>query len=315
MAMGCASPSDQRGDTASSAPSDAGADDSGAGSSVDASGDAGLLEPDSGAADIPAAPECNGHASLCARRYDEVAFVATHNAMSNAEDGWILPNQQFGIAQQLDDGVRAFLIDTYLFDGQPALCHAICEAGTKPLADALGELREFLNQHPREVVSLLVEDHLSATDFEAVVVASELLPLVYTHRDGAWPTLGEMIETNRRLVVMAEFSGPPPDWYHPMWELAFDTPYTFASVEDFTCELNRGSAGNSLFLLNHWLSDPVSLPEFGPVANAYPVLSARARACTAAHGRIPNFVAVDFYADGDVFRVVDELNQVAPGGK
>lgn len=35
---------------------------------------------------------CNGHAALCDRRLDQVAFAATHNAMSNAEDGWLAPN-------------------------------------------------------------------------------------------------------------------------------------------------------------------------------------------------------------------------------
>ena len=34
-------------------------------------------------------PKCNGHAELCDRPFDEVAYPMTHNAMSNAEAGWI----------------------------------------------------------------------------------------------------------------------------------------------------------------------------------------------------------------------------------
>jgi hypothetical protein len=56
---------------------------------------------------------CNGHAALCDRRVDQVAFLATHNAMAAADQpGWLFAAQEVGIAQQLDDGVRALMIDT-----------------------------------------------------------------------------------------------------------------------------------------------------------------------------------------------------------
>jgi hypothetical protein len=56
---------------------------------------------------------CNGHAALCDRRVDQVAFLATHNAMAAADQpGWLFAAQDAGISEQLDDGVRALLIDT-----------------------------------------------------------------------------------------------------------------------------------------------------------------------------------------------------------
>ncbi|HEY7375735.1 MAG TPA: hypothetical protein VIF57_26495 [Polyangia bacterium] len=57
---------------------------------------------------------CNGDQRLCARRLDQVAFPATHNAMSAAaQPGWMFAAQEDGLADQLADGVRAFLIDAY----------------------------------------------------------------------------------------------------------------------------------------------------------------------------------------------------------
>lgn len=57
---------------------------------------------------------CNGHELLCDRPLNEVTFPGTHNSMAAAsERGWYFPSQRFGIAQQLRDGVRALLIDTY----------------------------------------------------------------------------------------------------------------------------------------------------------------------------------------------------------
>ncbi len=42
------------------------------------------------------------------------------------------------------------------------------------------------------------------------------------------------------------------------------------------------------------------------------VLLARARECEAQRRQLPNIVAVDFYADGDLLDVVATLNGVAP---
>ncbi len=57
---------------------------------------------------------CNGYAQLCGRRLDEVVFAGTHNAMSAADSpGWLIPNQDRSVAQQLDDGIRLFKISTH----------------------------------------------------------------------------------------------------------------------------------------------------------------------------------------------------------
>jgi hypothetical protein len=57
---------------------------------------------------------CNGHAELCDRRVDQVAFLGTHNAMAAADEpGWLFAAQDVGIPRQLQDGVRALMIDTH----------------------------------------------------------------------------------------------------------------------------------------------------------------------------------------------------------
>jgi hypothetical protein len=77
---------------------------------------------------------CNGYAALCNRRLDEVAFPGTHNAMSAADSpGWFIANQDRPIAQQLEDGMRAFKISThYGTEGNKGLVHTdILAAGDK----------------------------------------------------------------------------------------------------------------------------------------------------------------------------------------
>jgi hypothetical protein len=57
---------------------------------------------------------CNGATALCSRPVDQVVFPGTHNSMSSAEiSDWMFPEQEKGIAAQLQDGIRAFLIDAH----------------------------------------------------------------------------------------------------------------------------------------------------------------------------------------------------------
>jgi hypothetical protein len=98
----------------------------------------------------PAAPledtgvvtECNGSAKLCKRRLDQVVFPGAHNAMSNAEiPGWLFPHQNHAFPRQLEDGVRALLIDVHY--GVPAGDHIITDfdregSSKDKIAGALG---------------------------------------------------------------------------------------------------------------------------------------------------------------------------------
>src|SRR5688572_11582358 len=63
--------------------------------------------------------ECNGAAELCDRRYDAVTYPTTHNAMSAGAEGWTHSYQRYGIARQLDDGIRALMLDVHDFGGEP----------------------------------------------------------------------------------------------------------------------------------------------------------------------------------------------------
>lgn len=67
----------------------------------------------------PARGPCNGHEQLCDRQLPEVALAATHNSMSAPLPGWFSSQQDRPIADQLADGVRGLLIDTYYADRLP----------------------------------------------------------------------------------------------------------------------------------------------------------------------------------------------------
>ena len=256
---------------------------------------------------------CNGHVELCSRAYDAVSFPCTHNAHSAQEYGYpeVNANQVSGFAKQLDDGIRCMLMDVYENAGEHVFCHTSCDIASTPLTDGLTILKTFLDEHPREVLTIIFEDHLSVDAIVADFASTGLEQYVYTHEAGKpWPTLGALIAANTRLVVTAEQGAPPPAWFHHVWDVAWDTPYTFASADAFSCALNRGKRENPLFLLNHWVQKGGILPdeEGAKTVNTYDVLYGRAQQCWDEASDQPNFIAVDFYEHGDLFRVVDKLN-------
>jgi hypothetical protein len=286
-------------------------------------------------------PICNGHAELCGRRLNEVAFAATHNSMSNSDAGWLWPFQAHGIRRQLNDGIRMLLVDTHTwedaaqvaevrsrvpkanlapFDAAVAndaprsgafLCHVICALGNQPLGTALRDIQGFLATHPDEVMGIFFQDGVPASVTAAAFDDAGLTRYVYTHPAGAaWPTLGEMIRSGKRLFVLAEVGGAPPDWYEQGWTVAQDTSFNVTDPSKFDCALNRGKASNPFLLLNHWVARAVPSRDDAASVNAFGFLMKRARLCWAERGQIPNFIAVNFYDVGDVFRVVDALNRV-----
>lgn len=286
---------------------------------------------------------CNGHVKLCDRRLNEVALATTHNSMSISQYGWVWPSHDGTLTNQLDAGVRGLLIDTHYWDDEafiesyldalpdnvrpaaekaldildlPAqegqfLCHNLCGFGVTQLAEGLAEIRVFLEENPREVVVIIIQDAITPEDTETAFEESGLISTVYTHEEGQpWPTLGEMIDMNQRVVVMAEEQGPPPDWYLNVWDYTKETPYSFHHPDELSCEPNRGNEEGEFFLLNHWIERASPSRVDSAQMNEYQFLLNRAQECAEERGQIPNFVAVNFYLNGDLFDVDDDLNGV-----
>ncbi len=266
---------------------------------------------------------CNGAAELCDRTYDHVTVAMTHNAMSNAADKFAAPNQNDNVSKQLADGVRGLMLDTHYYDEdsgatdarvdglppvvQAYLCHGNCQLGRRRMIDTLCDITHFLDENRGEVLSIIFESYVTPADTVEVLRAAGLTDYVYTHT-GTFPTLREMIAKDTRLVVFTESDGGNPAWYHNAWSLVFDTPYTFSKPSEFSCALNRGSRSNPLFLLNHWILNPLASPTNAAQVNIESVLLPRAQQCTTEAGKTPNFIGVDFYDIGDVFKVVKTLN-------
>ena len=311
----CVSTSPSAGESGDSSSGD-GSSDSSATSTEASGGDGDGTDAGDGDGDGEAQP-CNGYVELCDRPYDQVAFPGTHNANASTAYGYTLfnANHNSTLTEQLEDGVRIMMLDVTYDGGQTMLCHGPCNLGSMPHLEGLAELYDFLVAHPREVFTIIYQDSISVEDMEADWVTSGMIDMVFAHAPGsAWPTLGEMIDAGTRVVVTAEAGGPPPAWFHHVWDEAWDTGYSWTSIDEMTCDLNRGSTENDLYLINHWVSTTLGTPSEAEAANSnsFEVLSARLQQCWSEAGQMPNFVAVDFYEDGDLFEAVAALNGLAP---
>lgn len=263
--------------------------------------------------------QCNGHESLCSKSYNEVAYLTTHNAYSSFEDGFDLPNQNLNITSQLNHGVRAFMLDVYSEDHELLLYHSTSVLGSSLLLDVLDEFKTFVDAHPNEVLTLILEDYSLFSDLSDAIASSGIFEhlFVYDEQNG-WPTLQEMIDLNKRIVLFSDQEVEnSPSWFHYIWEHAVETHYSNASINDFSCDYNRGDAQNDLFILNHFITDILLVltnvalyNEQVLEVNSNPFFSNRVSSCEEEYSKFPNFITVDFFDIGNCLEVVHMLNDV-----
>ena len=130
---------------------------------------------------------CNGHAALCERSFDQVAFPCTHNAFSATDDGFgqLNANQRHGVARQLADGVHCMMLDVSDDASTTVLCHGPCNLGRLEHLAVLADIAAFLDANPDEVLTIIYQDDIAAERVMTDLEASGLAPHVYTHEAGA----------------------------------------------------------------------------------------------------------------------------------
>jgi hypothetical protein len=203
---------------------------------------------------------------------------------------------------------------------QVYLCHRFCELGAIPIVSAFRQYRDFLAVNSSEVLVIVIEDYVKPSDIAEAVEESGLIDYVYEGPLDPPPTLQEMIDSGGRVAIMAEndAGGGSIPWYHEAYDaLVQETPYTFKKPDALTgakrlaesCEANRGRAQAAFFLINHWVDTaPAPRPSNAKKVNASEALRKRVRRCERIRGLAANLIAVDFYRQGDLFDVVEQLN-------
>jgi hypothetical protein len=180
------------------------------------------------------ASTCNGHSEYCTRSYSNITFVGSHDSAFVGP----LPqqNQNIGIKAQLDMGIRYLQAQTHhsIIDKNTLeLCHTSCfleDAGT--LKAFLVTVKKWLDANPNEVVTLLLTngDSVSITEFGDTFSSSGIAKYAYVPPKSPlpisdWPTLGDFIASEKRLIVflgkfdlpLIHFQGHPTHSGNRLW--------------------------------------------------------------------------------------------------
>jgi len=259
--------------------------------------------------------QCYSCYELKENRYNETAFLTTHNAFNCEEGDFQMPNQTYSISTQLNDGVRALMIDVYEKNGVPTVYHGFSFLGSVPLSSNLAEIKNFLENNPTEIVTIIFECNVSADMIEQAFINAELYNYLFEKNELLpWPTLEEMINENKRLVVFTDQddASEQQKWYHYVWDFAVETHFTIHNPDEFNCDYNRGDPENDLFIFNHFITSSVGTGNIdqATIANSYPFFIDRIYNCIAEKEKLPNFITVDFYQTGNCCEVVNTLNSI-----
>ncbi len=146
--------------------------------------------------------KCNGYAQLCTKRLDQAVLVGTHNAMSAADSpGWFIANQQYGIAKQLNDGLRAFKISTHYGEGKPGNVRTDIEAE----GEKANRVSEKLNKEAQAALQRFsgsVGFGGKAKGKREVWLCHTLCELGATNAVGFFSTIDRFLERNPGNVIV-----------------------------------------------------------------------------------------------------------------
>ncbi|KAK3032544.1 hypothetical protein RJ639_036783 [Escallonia herrerae] len=265
--------------------------------------------------------------------FNKYAFLTTHNAF--AIDGEpshtgvprvTFTNQEDNITQQLNNGVRALMLDTYDFDGDVWLCHSFggkCHDFTafEPALDTSKEIEAFLSTNPSEIVTLILEDYVQAPNgltkvFTDAGLMKYWFPVTKMPQNGEdWPLVSDMVSNNQRLLVFTSVqSKQQTEGIAYQWSYMVENQYGDGGMKAGSCP-NRAESSplddktKSLVLVNYFRSVPLKLLACSQNSAD---LSDMLQTCYGAAGnRWANFVAVDYYKrseGGGAFQDVDTLN-------
>jgi hypothetical protein len=250
--------------------------------------------------------------------YDDGGLVRT-NLAGGVDRATLRAEHGAHAVQELDRiGALTGAADTSGAKQDVYFCHDLCELGAVRASEVLGNIRDFLDQNLTDVVIIDIEDYVQPRDFKQALEDAGLLDRVWVPKQpGRWPSLYDMVvpknasaeQNPRRLVVMFEKHKSPYKWLLNTYEVSEETGFTYKSAAHFDCAPKRGGTGKSFFIVNHWIQ-PGGAPDplLAAKTNSSKTITGRVATCIAQRHKIPNAIAVNFTASGDLYKTVRTLN-------
>lgn len=294
------------------------------------------LVPLTNGSPIQQAPSvCNGSGALCNRSYSNITFIGTHDSAFVGSTSDPRVNQEKSVTDQLNAGIRYLQAQTHDLAGTLSMCHTSClELYAGSLVDYLTPIKTWLDANPNEVISLLLVngDNVNVSQFDSAFSSANLKDYAFVPSSSpailplsAWPTLSQLISTNKRLIIFLDAGADTTSvpYILPEFSYYFETPYdvTDPSFGPATCNLDRpagSSPGGKMYIINHFLDQDilgVDIPDNDKdsstnAATGAGSIGAQASECEGVYDRRPNVVLVDMFDRGNVFGAQRALNGI-----
>ena len=236
--------------------------------------------------------------------YDENCYLSSHNAHVAPAHGWLVWNQDLVVHDQLDYGARALQLDTQLNNGTIHLVHGSWTAtlaqrlpGTTPqtLQSMLQYIKIWMDAHPREILTLIFENHDGAELGDYLLDVSPIKNEIHVQKRGSWLTPNELIAMGKRYVVFETASSPASG--RIPWQYDFSVENDFTSWNNTSERFNSlpiDSKGRGVFYMNNINPQPPSTWLPGTTPNDFVSLVN----LMSAFPQFPNFVGIDRIREG-----------------
>lgn len=233
------------------------------------------------------------------RAYDQNTYLSANNAHASDAAGWNVQfYQDLSVFSQLEYGVRTLKIQTLLhIDGQiylvnESFARSATQRGSLPtlLDPLLIQVRTWLDANPREVVTLIF-DHQGGDELGVELTQfSTIRDFIHLQQRATWPTLNELIDSGKRLVVFENESAPSSPALNQQHEfMVVNSELAFGQTSRRPGSEPIDEARRSLFYLNNISPLVPSLWAPGVAFNVLSTLNALAGSFV----QIPNYIAVD----------------------
>lgn len=158
---------------------------------------------------------CNNYPEFCSRKYSNITFVAAHNSPFAVPNN-AASNQQLGVIDQLNDGIRMLQVQTHYNATTSTLscCHTSCNllnVGT--VQSYLTNITGWIKTHPYDVVTILLgnADLIGVGNYSTPIVNSGISNYAYVPPQipmnvSSWPTLSDMIVMGKRAVIFMDYN-------------------------------------------------------------------------------------------------------------
>ena len=262
-----------------------------------------------------------------------MTFIGAHDSPFVGGTFDLATNQGKDVTAQLDAGIHFLQGQTHLnSDSDLHFCHTYCwleDAG--PVQNYLASVKSWMDNNPDDVITLLLTNggNVGIEMFAKAFEDSKLDKYAYTpphHLSMSdWPTVGEMISNDTRLVVFLDYGANRKKVPYILSEFdsyMFETPFDTTDPGFPECSLNRPAGGEPdgrMYVMNHFLDKKVlgaSVPDVSALdrtnaATGFGSIGAQADICIQKYGRAPNFILVDRFNVGKVRKAQAAINDVA----